>query len=195
MGVPAHINVTEVRKPELDAQLVAESIAQQLERRIMFRRAMKRAVGNAMRLGALGIKVNVGGRSTAPKSRVRSGTAKVACRCTRCVPTSTTASPKRRRPTASSASRCGSTRARSSTSPRSARKSRTTRAASDAPDVATAIAATVRGRAPRSEVIDHVATQANQVPQDAQGPQRRPELERQRVSFGEYGLKATRTAS
>lgn len=62
MGVPAHINVTEVRKPELDAQLVAESIAQQLERRIMFRRAMKRAVGNAMRLGALGIKVHVSGR-------------------------------------------------------------------------------------------------------------------------------------
>ncbi|HVB83250.1 MAG TPA: 30S ribosomal protein S3, partial [Rhodanobacteraceae bacterium] len=62
MGVPTHINVSEVRKPELDAQLVAESIAQQLERRIMFRRAMKRAVGNAMRLGALGIKVNVGGR-------------------------------------------------------------------------------------------------------------------------------------
>jgi small subunit ribosomal protein S3 len=62
MGVPAHINVTEVRKPELDAQLVAESIAQQLERRIMFRRAMKRSVQNAMRLGALGIKVNVAGR-------------------------------------------------------------------------------------------------------------------------------------
>ncbi|MBS0566358.1 MAG: 30S ribosomal protein S3 [Proteobacteria bacterium] len=62
MGVPAHINVSEVRKPELDAQLVAESIAQQLERRIMFRRAMKRSVGNAMRLGALGIKINVGGR-------------------------------------------------------------------------------------------------------------------------------------
>jgi small subunit ribosomal protein S3 len=62
MGVPVHINVAEVRKPELDAQLVAESIAQQLERRIMFRRAMKRAVGNSMRLGALGIKVNVGGR-------------------------------------------------------------------------------------------------------------------------------------
>ncbi len=62
MGVPTHINVTEVRKPELDAQLVAESIAQQLERRIMFRRAMKRSVSNAMRLGALGIKVNVGGR-------------------------------------------------------------------------------------------------------------------------------------
>jgi small subunit ribosomal protein S3 len=62
MGVPAHINVNEVRKPEIDAQLVAESIAQQLERRIMFRRAMKRAVGNAMRLGALGIKINVSGR-------------------------------------------------------------------------------------------------------------------------------------
>ncbi|HET7269032.1 MAG TPA: 30S ribosomal protein S3, partial [Oleiagrimonas sp.] len=62
MGVPTHINVSEVRKPELDAQLVAESIAQQLERRIMFRRAMRRAVGNAMRLGAQGIKVNVAGR-------------------------------------------------------------------------------------------------------------------------------------
>jgi small subunit ribosomal protein S3 len=62
MGVPTHINVSEVRKPELDAQLVAEGIANQLERRIMFRRAMKRAVGNAMRLGALGVKVNVGGR-------------------------------------------------------------------------------------------------------------------------------------
>jgi small subunit ribosomal protein S3 len=60
--VPTHINVSEVRKPELDAQLVAESIAQQLERRIMFRRAMKRSVGNAMRLGALGIKINVSGR-------------------------------------------------------------------------------------------------------------------------------------
>ncbi len=56
------INIEEIRKPEIDAQLVAESIAQQLERRIMFRRAMKRAVGNAMRLGALGVKVNVAGR-------------------------------------------------------------------------------------------------------------------------------------
>jgi small subunit ribosomal protein S3 len=56
------INIDEIRKPELDAQLVAESIAQQLERRIMFRRAMKRAVANAMRLGALGVRVNVAGR-------------------------------------------------------------------------------------------------------------------------------------
>jgi small subunit ribosomal protein S3 len=62
MGVPTHITVAEIRKPELDAQLVAEGIAQQLERRIMFRRAMKRAVGNTMRLGALGIKVCVSGR-------------------------------------------------------------------------------------------------------------------------------------
>jgi small subunit ribosomal protein S3 len=56
------INIAEIRKPELDAQLVAEGIAQQLERRIMFRRAMKRAVTNTMRLGAGGIKVKVGGR-------------------------------------------------------------------------------------------------------------------------------------
>lgn len=62
MGVPTHITVQEIRKPELDAQLVAEGVAQQLERRIMFRRAMKRAVGNAMRLGALGIKICVSGR-------------------------------------------------------------------------------------------------------------------------------------
>ena len=57
-----HLNIVEVRKPELDAQLVAESIAQQLERRVSFRRAMKRAVQNAMRMGALGIRVNVAGR-------------------------------------------------------------------------------------------------------------------------------------
>ncbi len=69
MGVPTHINVSEVRKPELDAQLVAESIAQQLERRIMFRRAMKRSVGNAMRLGALGIKINVSGRLERRRNR------------------------------------------------------------------------------------------------------------------------------
>jgi small subunit ribosomal protein S3 len=56
------INIAEIRKPELDAQLVAEGIAQQLERRVMFRRAMKRAVTNTMRLGAQGVKVKVGGR-------------------------------------------------------------------------------------------------------------------------------------
>ena len=62
MGVPVHINIEEVRKPELDAKLVADSIASQLERRVMFRRAMKRSVQNAMRLGAKGIKVSVAGR-------------------------------------------------------------------------------------------------------------------------------------
>lgn len=62
MGIPVHINIEEIRKPEIDAQLVAEGVAQQLERRIMFRRAMKRAVTNAMRLGAQGIKINVAGR-------------------------------------------------------------------------------------------------------------------------------------
>jgi len=62
MGVPVHINIEEIRKPEMDAYLVAESVAQQLERRIMFRRAMKRAVTNTMRLGAQGIRINVAGR-------------------------------------------------------------------------------------------------------------------------------------
>ncbi|QSX30284.1 30S ribosomal protein S3 [Shewanella cyperi] len=61
-GTPAQINIAEIRKPELDAKLVADSIAQQLERRVMFRRAMKRAVQNAMRIGAQGIKVEVSGR-------------------------------------------------------------------------------------------------------------------------------------
>ena len=62
MGIPVHISIEEIRKPELDAQLVAEGIAQQLERRVMFRRAMKRAVQTSMRLGAEGVKVNIGGR-------------------------------------------------------------------------------------------------------------------------------------
>ena len=57
-----HLNIVEVRKPELDAALVAENIGQQLERRVSFRRAMKRAVQNSMRMGALGIRVNVAGR-------------------------------------------------------------------------------------------------------------------------------------
>jgi small subunit ribosomal protein S3 len=60
--IDVRINISEIRKPELDAQLVAEGIAQQLERRVMFRRAMKRAVTNTMRIGALGIKVRVSGR-------------------------------------------------------------------------------------------------------------------------------------
>jgi small subunit ribosomal protein S3 len=57
-----HLNIVEVRKPEIDATLVAEGIAQQLERRVAFRRAMKRAVQSAIRMGALGIRINCGGR-------------------------------------------------------------------------------------------------------------------------------------
>ena len=62
VGVPVHMNIEEVRKPELDAKLVAANVAGQLERRVMFRRAMKRAVQNAMRLGAGGIKIQLSGR-------------------------------------------------------------------------------------------------------------------------------------
>jgi small subunit ribosomal protein S3 len=62
MGVPVHVGIEEIRKPELDAKLIGDSIAQQLEKRIMFRRAMKRAMQNAMRLGAQGIKIMSAGR-------------------------------------------------------------------------------------------------------------------------------------
>jgi len=62
MGVPVHINIEEIRKPDLDATLVAKNVTSQLERRVMFRRAMKRVVQNAMRQGAEGIKIQVSGR-------------------------------------------------------------------------------------------------------------------------------------
>ena len=62
MGVPVHVNIEEIRKPEIDAQLISDNIAQQLEKRIMFRRAMKRSIQNAMRLGAKGIKIQSAGR-------------------------------------------------------------------------------------------------------------------------------------
>lgn len=62
LGVPVHLNIEEVKKPELDSTLVAEGIAQQLEQRVMFRRAMKRAVTSAMKSGAKGIKICVSGR-------------------------------------------------------------------------------------------------------------------------------------
>ncbi len=62
MGIPVTLSIQEIRKPDLDAKLLAESVAQQLERRVMFRRAMKRAVQSAMRQGALGIRINAGGR-------------------------------------------------------------------------------------------------------------------------------------
>jgi small subunit ribosomal protein S3 len=62
MGVPVHVNIEEIRKPETDAQLIADGITAQLEKRVMFRRAMKRAMQNAMRLGAQGIKITSSGR-------------------------------------------------------------------------------------------------------------------------------------
>ena len=62
MGIPVTLSIQEIRKPDLDAKLLADSVAQQLERRVMFRRAMKRAVQNAMRQGAEGVKVRVAGR-------------------------------------------------------------------------------------------------------------------------------------
>lgn len=62
LGVPVHISIEEVKKPELDAKLLSESVAQQLERRVMFRRAMKRAVSSALRAGALGVKISISGR-------------------------------------------------------------------------------------------------------------------------------------
>ena len=62
MGIPVTLSIKEIRKPDLDAKLLAESVAQQLERRVMFRRAMKRAVQNAMRQGAEGVKIRVAGR-------------------------------------------------------------------------------------------------------------------------------------
>ena len=94
-GSPAQINISEVRKPELDSQLVADNIAGQLERRVMFRRAMKRAVQNAIRLGAKGIKVEL------------SGIVKAVYRCTHYVQTSTTRPQKRTPLTVSSVLRSG----------------------------------------------------------------------------------------
>ena len=124
-----HLNIVEVRKPEIDATLVAETIAQQLERRVAFRRAMKRvgAVGAAAGCARHPHQLLRAG-SAAPRSRASSGTARAACRCTRCAPTSISATAWRRPPTASSASRCGSSRARSWSTirwpPRSARSRR-----------------------------------------------------------------------
>ncbi len=99
-----HLNIVEIRKPETDAQLVAENIAQQLERRIAFRRAMKRSMQSAMRLGAKGVRIEVSGRlGGAEIARAEVVPRGPRAACTPCAPTSTTASPKPRPPTASSA--------------------------------------------------------------------------------------------
>ena len=115
------LNIVEIRKPEIDARLVAQGIADQLERRIAFRRAMKRAVQSAMRLGAEGIRINCGGRlggaEIARTEWYREGR----------VPLHTLRGnvdlqrPRRTPPMAFAASRCGSSRARSSAMIRSRR--------------------------------------------------------------------------
>src|SRR4029450_7997220 len=111
------LNIVEIRKPEVDARLVAQGVADQLERRIAFRRAMKRAVQSALRLGAEGIRV----ASEAPRSRVPNGIARAGFRCTRCEATSTMQRPRRTPPMASAASRYGSLRAGFSAMTRSPR--------------------------------------------------------------------------
>ena len=94
-GSEVHLNIVEIRKPEIDAALVAENIAQQLERRVAFRRAMKRAVQSAMRLGAEGIGSTAAAAWAAPRSPAPSGIARAGCRFTRCAPTSISARPRR----------------------------------------------------------------------------------------------------
>ena len=100
IGKPVALNIVEVKSPDMDAQLVAENIAQQLEKRIGFRRAMKNAMGRAMRIGARGIKTQVSGRLGGAEI-ARTTTAPSPCRL--CAPTSTTASLRLPPPTAASA--------------------------------------------------------------------------------------------
>ena len=85
-GKEVYVDIQEIRKPEIDAQLVAENVAQQLERRIMFRRAMKRAVQMAMDFGAEGIRIRCAGRLGASEIARVNNTSKAVCRCTPCVP-------------------------------------------------------------------------------------------------------------
>ena len=106
MGVPVHINIEEVRKPDLDARLVGDNVAGQLERRVMFRRAMKRAVQNAMK-SALKVSRFSCWSSVVQRLCAMNGTAKAECRCTP-VPTSITQAYVLKPLTAPSVSRCGS---------------------------------------------------------------------------------------
>lgn len=112
-GTPVKVNIREVKRPELDAKLVAQSIAEQLQNRVAFRRAMKRALTSAMRSGAKGVKVQISGRSVAPRWPAPRVTRTAACRSTPCAPTSTTDLSKPGPAPDASASSAGSTRARS----------------------------------------------------------------------------------
>ena len=122
IGKPVALSIVEVRTPDTNAQLVAENIAQQLEKRIGFRRAMKNAMGRAMRMGARGIKVKAAAVWAAPRSQDPSATTRAPFPFRPSVPTSTTASQRLTPPTAASASRSGSTRARSSRALRTLRR-------------------------------------------------------------------------
>jgi len=106
-GADAQVNIVEIRKPEIDAQLVAENVGQQMERRVSIRRAMKRVVQSAMRLGAKASGSTAPVVWAAPKSPARSGTGKAGCLCTRSAPMWITARRRRRRLTAPAASRSG----------------------------------------------------------------------------------------
>ena len=107
MRVPVHINIEEIRKPELDAVLVAQNVAQQLERRVQFRRAMRRVIQNAMRLGAEGIKVRVAGRLGGAEIARSEVYHEDECPCIHCEQTSTTRLMRRKPRTESWASRFG----------------------------------------------------------------------------------------
>ena len=134
------INIVEVRKPEIDATLVADSIAQQLERRVAFRRAMKRAVQSAMRLGAEGIRINCSGRLGGAEIARQEWYRKVASRCIPCARMSITAWRPPSRPTGRAESRCGCSRAKSSSTTRWRRTSALRKKAAVRADVASAMA-------------------------------------------------------
>jgi hypothetical protein len=162
------INVEEVKRPEIDAQLIADSIAHQLVQRVSFRRAMKRSVQNAMRAGAEGIKVQVAGRLNGAEIARTEGTRRVGFRCTRCGPTSITRSRPPAPPSARSASRCGCSRVRSSRT-----------------------AAVVRTRATPRRIANHAGSEESQVQEADEGPHaRRARTRGNYVAFGEYGLQA-----
>ena len=172
------INIVEVRKPEIDATLVAKSIAQQLERRVAFRRAMERAVQSAMRLGAEGIRINCSGRLGGAEIARLNGIARAACRCTPCAPTSTTASPPRTPRMAPAGSRSGYSRAKSSSTIRSPRTSGWPRPTTRRPIVRAANRASAKpsrsgSMSASAKVHDHDAAKENQVPQSLQGPHSR----------------------
>ena len=176
MKMPAtdvRINIAEIRKPELDAQLVADGIAQQLERRVMFRRAMKRAVTNTMRIGALGIKVRVSGRLNGAEIARTEGYREGR------VPLHTfradidyglaEAQDDLRRHRREGLDLQG----------RSVRAAGAAAPAEGAEGQAAAPRRTRRPEADGSEDHEHVATQAHQVSQAVQGQERRPRAERQ----------------